>query len=568
MANAALDFIKIFDGPDLHITVIDNVINFTKDNNNYKVNYNVRLTVKNDNIKFNSYDDNINNVHFANVLNMTNKLNVNQIPDLIEFIVNLNLNNYCVVCQEKLDFQSDHFVSCGKQECLYKYEELIVGDAVIEKVNSDPEKCKFLLASAIDAIGCERKYDIFEPFPHHFLKYEVDGLERGTVSKLSGKNYDDAKNFILINKTLNGINIDSIFKLIKSLKTDLELSEKIGKNLYILIRFILMSCKVDITKNDDILGIKSDKFKIYKIIHPVDKEEEFKQISNKVQSSYLFHGSRWCNWYSILRNGLKNCSGSKLMVSGQAHGQGIYLSDDINLSYGYGLSNDKSIIGVFELIDKQKYHKSGTIYVVDDEKILIQRYLLIIPSSHQTDFFRDINSIFNKTIHQLNANTKYNKKSIAKIIKEYQILSKVDPNKSNFRIDVNPDYPFQWKIFISKFDEKLPIAQDMKQFGIKEVELEIRFSDNYPFSPPEIRIVIPRFVQLTGHITLNGAVCHEALTEKGWSPITTVESLIVLVTSEMIEGGARIDPHKYHIPYNYEESKADFIRVSRAHGWI
>ena len=568
MTEAAFDFIKVFDGPDLHITVIGNTINFTKNTNNY----NVKLVMQKDqnNMEFIKYNDHIDNIHFANVLNTTNLLNVNQIPELMEFITQLNLNNYCVVCQEKLDFQSDYFVPCGKPECLYKYEELIVGNAVIEKVKDDSEKCKFLLESAIDAIACDRKYDIFEPFPRHFLKYEIDGMDRGTVSKLSGKNYDDAKNFALIAKTLNGVNISNILKLSKTIKTDVELSEILGKDLYILVRFILMSCKVDICKNDDVLGMKSDKFKIYKIVHPIDKEEEFKQVSNKVQTSYLFHGSRWCNWFSILRNGLKNCSKTKLMTAGAAHGNGIYLSDDINLSYGYGLSGDKSAVGVFELIDKQKYHKTGTIFVVDDEKVLIQRYLLIIPSSHKNDFFKEINSIFNKTIHEdkINALAQYNKKSIAKIVKEYQILSKMNPETSNFRIDVDPNFPFEWKIFISKFDEKLPLAQDMKKFGINEIELEIKFPENYPFSPVFLRVVRPRFMSLTAHVTGGGSVCNEILTERGWSPMCSIESLITIVVSEMIEGEARIDPQKYHIPYSLAEAKESFIRVAKSHGWL
>ena len=566
MIDDTLDFIKVFDGPELHISIIDHVINFTKNDNNN--NYNVELSINKDNVFFVPYDDNIDNIHFSNVVNKSNLTNLNQIPELIEFIVGLDLNNYCVVCQEKIDFQSDYFVSCGKQDCLYKYEELIVGNVVAEKFKEDSKKCKFLLKSAIDAIICERKYDIFEPFPRHFLKYEVGELKRETVSKLTGKNYDDAKNFQLINTTLK--DIDKTIKMIKTFKTDLELANYCGKDQYILIRFILMSCKVDIIKNDDILGIKHDKFQIYKIAHPVDKEEGFKQISNNMTTGYLFHGSRWCNWYSILRNGLKNCSKTKLMTAGAAHGNGIYLSNDINLSFGYGSSGKESVIGVFEVIDKQKYLKSGTIFVVDDEKVLIQRYLLIIPASYKNDFLKDINLIFNKTIYEdkLNANIRYNKKSIAKIVREYQTLSKLNPDKSSFRIDVDPNYPFEWKIFISKFDDNLPIAQDMKKFGISEIELEIKFPENYPFSPLFLRVVRPRFTQLTGHITTSGAFCNELLTERGWSPMCSVESVITVFISEIIEGGARIDPQKYHIPYSYAEAKESFIRVAKAHGWI
>jgi len=498
--------------------------------------------------------------------------NINQIPDLMEFIAELNVNHYCIVCHKKLDFQSEMFISCENLKCMYKYEELVINNPVIERFSEDVDKCNFLIESAIDAMTCNRKYDIFEPFPKHFMKYEIDDLERGTVSKLTGKNYDDVKNFVLIDKTigeLNTIGLDKLEQLVSTYKTDLELAEKIGKNLYILIRFILMSCKVDIIKNDDMLGIKGDKFKIYKIVHPVDKEEEFKQMSTN--TNFLFHGSRWCNWYSILRNGLKNCSKTKLMTAGAAYGDGIYLSDDINLSFGYGLSGSKSIVGVFEVVDKQKYHKGGVIYVVDDEKVLIQRYLLIIPSSHKESFLKDINTIFNKTIYEekINATAKYNKKSIAKIIREYKILSKLNPDTSSFRIEVNPDYPFEWKIFIGKFDEKYPIAQDMKKFGIQEIELEIKFPDNYPFSPVFIRVVSPRFKQLTGHIiATSGAFCNELLTEQGWRPTYTVESVVISLMSEIIEGGGRIDPNMYNVPYSYDEAKKDFVRVAKSHGWM
>jgi hypothetical protein len=69
-------------------------------------------------------------------------------------------------------------------------------------------------------------------------------------------------------------------------------------------------------------------------------------------------------------------------MNGAAHGNGIYLSNDINMSLGY--SNDlryntssqhnkdddhQMILAIFEVIDNPKWHKSGTIYVVDDNNI-------------------------------------------------------------------------------------------------------------------------------------------------------------------------------------------------------
>lgn len=560
-----LDFFQIFNSTELGINVVDGVISFTKTTNTYNVN----LKVNNNKLSFTPHDSTLNNTHFSELLNKSKFTNVDEISELIGYITSLNPNNYCIICHNKLDFQSESLISCGSDECSYKYEELIVGNSVIEKFKQDADMCKFLLESAIDAVKCERKYDIFEPFPTHFLKYNTVGVERGKLSKLEGKNYDNAKDFEKLDKLIANLDIGTFHKYLELCNTDEELASKIGKDLYIFIRFVLMSCKVDIVKNDDMLGISSDKFKIYKINHPIDKDDEFKKLIGEGKTDFLFHGSRWCNWYSILRNGLKNCSSSKLMTAGMAYGNGIYLSGDINVSYGYGASGNKSIVGVFEIIDKQKYSKSGhQVYVCDNEKVLIQRYLLIIPSN--TNCLQEINGIFNKKIHEekLSATIKYNKKSIAKIMREYQQLMKMNSDKSGFRIEVDTDYPFLWKVFISKFDDIYPIAQDMKKFGVKEIELEIRFPEGYPFEPPFVRIVSPRFMHLTGHVTINGSFCNELLTEKAWVPTYTTESVITSLISEIIEGGGRLDPHKYNIPYSYEAAKADFIRVAKSHGWM
>lgn len=508
-------------------------------------------------------------IHFANILNKSQFTDINSIPELIDFIRQLNLFHYCIICHNMLDFQATSYMPCPNKLCTSKFEGLIIDDNfVLEKFNEDPDKCEFLIKSAIDAMTCERKFDIFEPFPHYFLKYEVNSADFGIESKLKGKSYDSAKNFDLINVVISGFDMYKFTETIKKCNNDTDLINNIGKDLYILIKFILMSCKVNIIKNDNVLGIKSDNFTIYKIVHDEEKEEEFKQISNGKQTSYLFHGSRWCNWFSILRNGLKNCSKTKLMTAGAAYGDGIYLSDDANLSFGYGLSGNKSIIGVFELLDKQKWSKGNTIYVVNDEKVLVQRYLLIIPKNNNSECIKEINTIFNKTIHveKSNASLRYNKKCIEKIIREYRQLNKL-PDKP-FRLAVDPDNIFEWSIYYGTFDNKYLIAQDMKKFNIKEIQIEIKFPPNYPFSPPFVRVVLPRFKHLTGHVLSSGAFCNELLTEKGWSPVCTIEMLIIQLMSEIIEGNGRVDEHMFNIPYSFDEAKAGFLRVAKQHGWM
>jgi ubiquitin-protein ligase len=579
MNNQIIDFFKTFDSREISIKNKEYALIFTINNNPYTL----KFTISGDKITYLSDDDNINNIHFANILNKSNLNNINQIPDIVEFMVNLNIKNYCVSCTKKLDFQSEILISCGDNECLYKYEEIVTGNTIIEKFKEDDDKCRFLIISAFDAINSERRLDIFEPFPTHFLKYSIPDIKRGTISKLEGKNYDSSKDFDRLSKIINGFNVNHFSDLVAKSKSDEQIFHQIGKDLYILLRFILMSCKVDIKLDRTINDKENGTTKIYTIIQQLDKEQEFKKMAEGNQNGFLFHGSNWCNWYSILRNGLKNCSGSKLMTAGAAYGNGIYLSDNTSVSYNYGSSkyteitncskNIKSVIGVFEVINKQKYFKSKNIFVVDDDQMLIQRYLIIISGNRYSDctsFLNELNKLFNVKIHEeiLNTNIKYNKKSIAKIVREYKQLSQINPKNSIFRIEVNPDFPFEWKIFITKFDEKYPITQDMKKFGIKEIELEIKFPENYPFSPPFLRVVSPRFMQLTGHITSGGSICQEILTEKGWLPTCSIESLVVLIISEILEGGGRIDPQKYHIPYTINEAKESFVRVAKSHGWM
>ena len=99
---------------------------------------------------------------------------------------------------------------------------------------------------------------------------------------------------------------------------------------------------------------------------------------------YLFHGSALENWHSILRNGLRNMSNTQYMSAGAAHGPGVYLSDDINISYRYG--GHAHCIAVVEILtDPKPYEKSPNVYVISDDKLLVARYLLKISKLPNSD---------------------------------------------------------------------------------------------------------------------------------------------------------------------------------------
>ncbi len=535
---------------------------------------------------------NANDMQLAGIINEKGKFNkISKILDLMEFIKDKisNVTNYCIGCYKKMEFQSAAYITCGDEQCNIKYEEMRIGNPVTDMVKDDPDLVRFLFDSAKDAITCDRKQFIFDPFPTYFLKHKIKiKKQRGKMDALSGDDHNDLKDYAKVTKVANKVKINKFLEAADISLDDQELIKEVGDDVYALMRFIILSCKVQLVPDKLMRNANSDKVmldsngkvikegalncKAYKVIHPHYKNEEFTKLKGENgKSHFLFHGSRWQNWYSILRNGLKNCSHTKLMTAGAAYGNGIYLSDNSGLSYTYGSSGSRSVIGVFEVIgEKDRYKKNASVYVCPDETQLIQRYLLIIPSKGYSNAVADLDKIFNNDIYneKVKTRTRVIKKGIKKLLKEYKAIIKQDSEKLGFRAELDPNNSYIWNIYIFGYDKESPIGKDMKNLGIKEIEMEVRFPDNYPFSPPFIRVVKPRFKYQTGHVTSAGALCMQVLTDKFWSPACSIESLIITIKSEILEGEGRLDYNKYNIPYTLSEAKSSFVRVAMGHQWM
>ncbi|KAL2256111.1 hypothetical protein VTK26DRAFT_2171 [Humicola hyalothermophila] len=158
---------------------------------------------------------------------------------------------------------------------------------------------------------------------------------------------------------------------------------------------------------------------------------------------------------------------------------------------------------------------------------------------------------------------------------------------------------FQWIVELHSFEPSLPLAQDMKRAGVTSVVLEFRFAGDFPFSPPFVRVVRPRFMPFAegggGHVTAGGAMCMELLTSSGWSPANSMESVILQVRMAICSlepqparldrrmfgtgsgwargggGGQAVDwkvpvQQKYH-DYSVGEAVEAYVRAAKAHGW-
>jgi ubiquitin-conjugating enzyme E2 Q len=96
-----------------------------------------------------------------------------------------------------------------------------------------------------------------------------------------------------------------------------------------------------------------------------------------------------------------------------------------------------------------------------------------------------------------------------------------------------------WCISLFDFDPDSNLAKDLLVVGLDCVELEMTFPEQYPFEPPFVRVVSPRFERQTGFV-MNGALCMELLTKDGWNPINDIESVIVSIRSLMVVGDGRV----------------------------
>jgi ubiquitin-conjugating enzyme E2 Q len=135
---------------------------------------------------------------------------------------------------------------------------------------------------------------------------------------------------------------------------------------------------------------------------------------------------------------------------------------------------------------------------------------------------------------------------------------------------------YQWIVEMHSFEATLPLAKDMKQAGLTSIVLELRFTNQFPFSPPFVRVITPRFTPFLagggGHVTAGGALCMELLTNNGWLLSTSIENVLLQVRmamSSMDPRPARLQPSAGYggQAYGIGEAIDAYKRACLQHGW-
>jgi hypothetical protein len=160
------------------------------------------------------------------------------------------------------------------------------------------------------------------------------------------------------------------------------------------------------------------------------------------------------------------------------------------------------------------------------------------------------------------------------VLREYRELDRVAPALGIGLSLTGDEDVFRWRILMHDWASLSPdLHDDLRAFesatGLPAaIELELAFSpEHFPYAAPFVRVVRPMFAFRTGHVTVGGSICMELLTSKGWSCAVSLESVMVTVRADMVEGGARLDRARFNSAYSEGAAKEAFKRVAQQHGW-
>ncbi|XP_033627031.1 uncharacterized protein LOC117289937 [Asterias rubens] len=161
-----------------------------------------------------------------------------------------------------------------------------------------------------------------------------------------------------------------------------------------------------------------------------------------------------------------------------------------------------------------------------------------------------------------------------RVMKEYSAVSRISENDDPiFEVSLVSDNLYEWNIKLFEVDPISQLYNDMQVTKTTSIDFNMTFPDNFPFSPPFVRVTAPRIEN--GYVLDGGAICMELLTPQGWSSSYTIEAVILQLGATLVAGHARICQNKKklfgEIPFNKQEALESFNNIVETHkryGWL
>jgi len=280
---------------------------------------------------------------------------------------------------------------CDKQLCLFGYDQFGIGLDLCAELHSNAEVLDLLISFTISAARNDVRR--FTPFPKHIEASWKEGQQAKSDKILQDPNVEATSTDLV--KLANVLEKFPSVAEMAVCETDAKLKELLDEKdhlLYPLLRWIVTSNRAHIAKlvPEEQIPATGTTLQFLLLSTPPKKEIKF-QETKKTKGAFLaFHGSGFFNWHSIIRNGLRNLSGTSLMSTGAAYGSGIYLGADSSTSFGYAgasggwaksrFGNSCTCVAVCEVINAG--YVASPYYVVPVEDHVVTRYLLVYNASN------------------------------------------------------------------------------------------------------------------------------------------------------------------------------------------
>ena len=422
----------------------------------------------------------INKLELNNDIWIPTNININIEHNIInEYFIFLkeifenNYYDYCTICGIKHDNHSNYITTCLNSQCITKLYHYPINNKITEYYKSDSNTMILLFKLFLSAFIHPKADKIITTLPKIYSFSDILTLKQQIPKDL------------LDNK------LDNIIKIISESDNDYYLWIKLNNNLvYALIinaisdNYYSMYSYRDLINSDlkkyNVTQDINDNIEFFNINYSTEIENEIKsKLDNTIKYYYLYHGSPFDCWYSIIKNGLKVMSGTEFMTTGAAYGTGIYLSDTLNTSYSYAKVSQLfsyNMIGLFQIIENpNKYNKTSSIFVIQDEKILVLRTLIKInkpiniPATFtQMDNYFIRQKTIDKRISDISLITLKNKRLSTE-------LKLIEKNSEKYKVTYySYEQEIPWKVELYIKDQ------------LYNIEL---YFHNYPLSPPLLKIV-------------------------------------------------------------------------------
>jgi hypothetical protein len=407
------------------------------------------------------------------------------VTDYFFFLKELFESNFydnCTICGKKHDkLGLSYITTCTKSDCIVKSYHYPTNNAITEINKSDPNTMTLLFKTLLSTLTHPKVDKILSSIPKIYSVTDINVLKSRVPKEL------------LENK------LDDILDIISSSYDDFYLWTKFGNDfLYALLKNAISDNYYSMYSYRDLVNTElkkkntsvEDDVEYFNINYSTEIETDIKsKLDNATKYYYLYHGSPFHCWYSIIKNGLKVMSGTEFMTTGAVYGTGIYLSDHLATSYSYARQTppfNYSMIGLFQVTENpQKHLKTPSIYVAPTEKILILRTLIKINKLGTGAYgvgghgvgagsFACMDNYFirqrtvDKGISDKNLITLKNKRQIA----ELKLIEKCADKFKVTRCSDEEEVPWEVELYIRD----------------KTYKMEVHFH-NYPLYPPMFRMI-------------------------------------------------------------------------------